>query len=311
METIHHFIPQDNPYQIRTKDSEDGVEEKKKIEREEVLPKGYSWYNDQIAGHNINVIKDGKCQIGIIKKDESKIMKLRMPFERGDSEVWFYHMIQKVAGDCDSSPSDKLTLAFRDLIPLVPRFYGLEMLSLSGIDRQFLILEDLLATYKQPCIIDVKMGKVSFDPLASEQKKKQELSKSAYQQISGFRVLGYRVHKKGKLDTKDRIWGKSLDGKTVEDGFKEFLAADREDKEAAKGLLNELRKLERYFLTHSQLQFYASSILLIYEGNESLPANEKLKLIDFSHVFQCPDTPDLNYIPGIQTLINIFVNILK
>ncbi|CAD5219308.1 unnamed protein product [Bursaphelenchus okinawaensis] len=316
MDLIHCKDISDNPYRTKHNLTEQELKIRKKciaeytlIEQNEVLPPPYTWYSDQIAGHNINVIKDGKCQIGIIKKDDSKILKLRMPFERGDCEVWFYSMIQKASTSLNQI--DKLEAAFKDLVEWVPKYYGLETLLLSGIDRQFLVMEDLLASYQQPCLIDVKMGKVSFDPHATEQKKTQELSKSAYQQASGFRVLGYRVHKNGQVESRDRVWGKTLNQDSITEGFKSFLSSDRSDKSATKGLLSKIRLLEKHFQTHSQLQFYASSILLIYEGDQALPTNEQLKMIDFSHVFQIPNTADLNYIPGLQTLTDIFVNITR
>lgn len=57
----------------------------------------------------------------------------------------------------------------------------------------FLQLEDIISSYTQPCVMDVKIGRVSFDPNATNEKKIAELKKSPFQQECGFRILGYRV----------------------------------------------------------------------------------------------------------------------
>lgn len=47
--------------------------------------------------------------------------------------------------------------------------------------------------FENPCIIDIKMGRVSYEPSASLAKKMAEEAKCAYQKQFGFRVNGYRV----------------------------------------------------------------------------------------------------------------------
>ena len=73
---------------------------------------------------------------------------------------------------------------------LCPKFFGVVY------DQQnwgYLKLEDLTRTFKNPCIMDVKMGRVTWDPNASEVKRKREESKYPPLKNLGFQFLGCRV----------------------------------------------------------------------------------------------------------------------
>lgn len=61
------------------------------------------------------------------------------------------------------------------------------------LDYEFLELEDITYPYKKPCIMDIKIGQVTFDPDAEESKKLKESIKCPSQKELGFRILGYRV----------------------------------------------------------------------------------------------------------------------
>lgn len=73
---------------------------------------------------------------------------------------------------------------------------------------EFIELEDVTEPFLMPCVMDVrysmhffktrcalqiKIGKVTYDPMASEKKKATENAKCPFQEAFGFRILGYRV----------------------------------------------------------------------------------------------------------------------
>lgn len=76
--------------------------------------------------------------------------------------------------------------AFYDLFDLVPRFFGTRSLVIGKRQKayNFLELEDIICSYSQPCVMDIKIGRVSFDPKASNEKKISELKKSPFQQVT-------------------------------------------------------------------------------------------------------------------------------
>ena len=56
-----------------------------------------------------------------------------------------------------------------------------------------MVLEDVTSDYKRPAILDLKMGQVTYDPLATPAKIEKESVKYPPQATMGLRILGYRV----------------------------------------------------------------------------------------------------------------------
>lgn len=54
-------------------------------------------------------------------------------------------------------------------------------------------MEDLACRYKCPCIMDIKVGRVTYDPSSTKAKRLSEAVKYPEQEILGFRLTGYRV----------------------------------------------------------------------------------------------------------------------
>ena len=57
----------------------------------------------------------------------------------------------------------------------------------------YIQLEDIARKFKKPCIADLKMGAITYDPEASEAKKMRELAKYEYLHKLGFQIRGMRV----------------------------------------------------------------------------------------------------------------------
>ena len=77
----------------------------------------------------------------------------------------------------------------------VPTYYGVHMMQSSkGIYLPYLVLGDVNVTYRKPCVIDIKMGQQTFEPTASDEKKRRECLKYPYQSEMGFRVTGMKVY---------------------------------------------------------------------------------------------------------------------
>ena len=58
----------------------------------------------------------------------------------------------------------------------------------------YLLLEDLTRGFQRPNVIDLKIGTQTFDPLASEIKRKKEIAKYCNMQDLGFCVTDYRQY---------------------------------------------------------------------------------------------------------------------
>lgn len=76
-------------------------------------------------------------------------------------------------------------------------------------------------------------------------------------------------------------------------------------------LLVHLRPLVRWFEENKSLRFYASSLLIVYEGDMSADTDvASIKMIDFGRVRR-EAGGDTGYMHGLSTLQNIFTDLLE
>lgn len=65
----------------------------------------------------------------------------------------------------------------KELKKHVPKYYGIETITINDKKLDCIILEDLTKDMKEPCIMDIKIGKRTWDPMASYEKiMKEEVS---------------------------------------------------------------------------------------------------------------------------------------
>ena len=57
-------------------------------------------------------------------------------------------------------------------------------------------MDNLIGHLKKPCIMDLKIGKKTFDPFAGPDKIQRELIRYKYQAQLGFRITGFKVSQK-------------------------------------------------------------------------------------------------------------------
>uniref|UniRef100_A0A1I8AZ62 Kinase n=1 Tax=Meloidogyne hapla TaxID=6305 RepID=A0A1I8AZ62_MELHA len=277
------------------------------------LPPNLEWYEDQIAGHHPSTVRNGVRQIGIIKERGKRhiILKLVQPGDRGEREVAFYRRIELAISsniNCQKQLNDvhnKNTFLLVELARFLPRFYGCQNIKLYE--------KDITHPFEKPCIMDIKIGKVTYDPDANEEKRIKEQSKCPFQEILGFRILGYRIHTETEFYSKDRVWGRERTLENLQQAFEEYLIQARpiEALNILDKFIERLKAIQKWFLHQKIFHFYASSLLFVYEGHSQLPSAVDVRMIDFSHVFSVESKPQLdeNYIHGLLKIIEIFQKI--
>lgn len=225
------------------------------------------------------------------------------------------------SGDVDGGGGDDAAsngwpdVNFKDvegLARLTPVFHGLTTVAIDRSDHDFLILDDVTASYSRPAILDIKMGRITFDPVAPAAKREKEERKYPPQAILGFRLLGYRMHyKDGRIVVKDKEWGKSFDEKNIAEGLSEFFSGRGPDASLMADTLSKLDEIRQWFAVQKSFHFYASSLLFAYENDPSKPASVQLVMIDFSHVFPAGNQLDTNYIHGLDFLRATVTGVLE
>ncbi|XP_051945482.1 inositol polyphosphate multikinase-like [Xyrauchen texanus] len=212
-------------------------------------------FSHQVAGH-----KCGINSTGVLQHPDGTILKQLQPPPRGPREMLFYKQVY--AKDC----TDKRLL---DLQQHLPKSYG-SWAPRESPHELYLKLEDVTRRFLQPCIMDVKIGRRSYDPFASQEKREQQIKKYPLMEEIGFLLLGMRVYQinSDSYITHDQSYGRSLGKDTVKNGLTRFFHNGQVlRKDAISQIISKIQRILRWFESQRQLHFYASSLLLVYEGS--------------------------------------------
>ncbi|XP_051838594.1 inositol polyphosphate multikinase [Antechinus flavipes] len=248
----------------------------------------------QVAGHMY-----GKDKVGILQHPDGTVLKQLQPPPRGPRELDFYSTVY--AADC----GDNVLLELRKYLP---KYYGIWSPPTAPNDL-YLKLEDVTHKFNKPCIMDVKIGRKSYDPFASSEKIQQQVSKYPLMEEIGFLVLGMRVYHahSDSYETQNQHYGRSLTKETVKDGVSRFFHNGyclRKDAVAAS--IQKIEKILKWFESQNQLNFYASSLLFVYEGSPLSAANKLGDGTSSQKTIwakgQLPDTEVLEYNNNIHLL---------
>ncbi|XP_064173723.1 inositol polyphosphate multikinase-like [Anguilla rostrata] len=209
----------------------------------------------QVAGH-----KCGVGKVGILQHPDGTVLKQLQPPPRGCREMQFY---SKVYGEQSTER------CLQELKRYLPTYYG----TWRPPDRPndlYLKLEDVTRRFCRPCIMDVKIGQRSYDPLASPEKRAQQINKYPLMEEIGFLVLGMRVYQTSSdtYETYDQHYGRSLVKESLTDGLARFFHnGEGLRKDAVAASVGKVRDVLRWFEGQRRFHFYASSLLFVYEGD--------------------------------------------
>ncbi|XP_041982457.1 uncharacterized protein LOC121735627 [Aricia agestis] len=216
-------------------------------------PNTLSAFGLQVAGHRGGADEEYK---GLLQSGDDRVLKpLLKP-----TELEFYQRL--------ATTNDPDLLELRSF---VPHYHGATTITYAGVRQQYIMLEDLTRGMLEPCIMDVKIGRETWDHLATPEKIAREQSKYRLcKQQFGFCIPGYQVYRlaTGRLHKYDKEHGKRLHGGMVRSAFRNF--ANCANGVACRALvvsvLGALWRLQRWAGRPRALRLRTVSVLLLYDA---------------------------------------------
>ncbi|KAJ1907701.1 inositol polyphosphate kinase kcs1 [Coemansia sp. IMI 209127] len=149
--------------------------------------------------------------------------------------------------------------------------------AVDGSMHQFILMADLTASMRRPCILDLKMGtrQHGVDALAKKVVSQTIKCAATTSKELGVRMCGLQVFKadRNRYLFQDKYYGRSLNKFTFQRSLLEFL--DNGENVMAYLIPSLLLKLRNLYRTVEQMhgfRFFGSSLLLVYDGLSAMQA---------------------------------------
>ncbi|KAA8903077.1 hypothetical protein TRICI_005764 [Trichomonascus ciferrii] len=136
-----------------------------------------------------------------------------------------------------------------------------------------LVLQNMMHGFREPNVIDIKLGSVLWDDSASEEKRERldEVSRTTTSGSLSLRIAGMNLYdpKTKERTFYDKTFGRSIETSRVVDGFKTYFPASMEEEKAralCEGITEELKYILQT-MERMEVRMKSASIMIIYEAD--------------------------------------------
>jgi len=214
-------------------------------------------------------------------------------------ETYGIQYLNEYGHNTGKAKEEKVSALVQQLIDeYIPKLSSL--VHINGYD--YLCLERIGVGYAAFSGADIKIGPYTSNPHVSAEKQAKKKA-SALRKFPplphlGYQFLGVKRHGEHKHN---REYCRSFSLENHHQVFDMFLPVSGSDAriKVIEEIVERLGRLIAWFEKQNFIQFYASSLLIVYCAKT---LRSDMRMIDFSHTYYTPDSSDENYLIGARNL---------
>eukprot|EP00667_Euglena_gracilis_P005877 EG_transcript_5919 len=196
----------------------------------------------------------------------------------------------------------------RDLSQQCPGVLGM---ALDGDPDQllhFMALQDMTHGMLHPCLADVKMGRQQFAPGAHNQESKTKKTNQTISATLGFRLCGTKVYcpETSGYVLQDKYDCRQHTKWQIQEQFQAFFrSSGGVRRDVLRCILGKLHRLLQHMERQTEWLFYTSSLVMMYDGDQTVDPQPNVVLVDFAHTIPSEGQVDRNFLGGLKNLIDV------
>ncbi|CAI5439143.1 unnamed protein product [Caenorhabditis angaria] len=152
----------------------------------------------------------------------------------------------------------------------------------------FILLENVVAHFTRPCVLDLKVGTRQHGDDASESKRHRQLMKCRQSTSAslGVRMVGMQLY---EAETKTYSYVEKMEGRRIDPaGFRAYVKRFTKccGRSRASIIRQKLAKLRKILAESEGYRFFSASILIAFDAEAADSMNDdavKVNIIDFAH----------------------------